>query len=223
MDYNTDRDQLVISEYGRNVQGMVNYILTLKDKEQRQKNAESLVEIMAILNQQMKGVEDIKQRYWDHLYTMSDYKLDIDSPYGMPEREAKEAKPEPLKYPGNKIRWNHLGKHIETLLQKAKAETDPDKKKGYAQTIGNYMKTAYKNYHDETVTDESIKEELLNMTSGELSFEANEFKKWVDGSLSESTNIINVRNHKQNLNYSNTKNNNNKFKNNKFNNKFKRR
>jgi hypothetical protein len=225
VEYNTQRDTVLINEYGRNIHNMVHYLMTITDKPTRQRNAESVVEIMAILNQQMKGVEDIRQKYWDHLFVISDYKLDVDSPYGMPEREAKEAKPEPLEYPGNKIRWNHLGKNVEILLQKAKQATDPDVKKGYAQVIGNYIKVAYKNYHEDSVTDEAVNEELMHMTNGELSFEAGEFKRWVDGTLNESVAVSGIRNHTQNKNYGSGTNNRNgggKFKN-KFNKNFKRR
>jgi ribosomal protein S16 len=186
MTYNTQRDQLIISEYGRSVHHMAKYLLTVEDAAKRQLFAESLVEVMAILNSQMKGVEDVKQRYWDHLFVLTDYKLDVVCPYGAPQREAKEAKPEPIPYPARKIRWNHLGRNVETLYKKAIAETDSDKQKGYAQALGFYIKTAYKNNHDENVTDESVKEELLQMSSGVLSYEANEFRKWVDGTLSES-------------------------------------
>jgi len=202
MEYNTERDQIVISEYGRCVQEMINYLLTIQDPAKRQKNAEAVVETMAILNSQHKGVEDYKQKFWDHLYEITDWKLDIESPYGIPDRAEREAKPDPLGYPSNKIRWNHLGKNVEQLFEKAKAETDTDKKKGYAQALGNYMKIAYKNYHEENVTDEQIKDEIANMSKGDLQYNnANEFKKYVDGTLSESESVTGIRNHKMNKNY----------------------
>jgi hypothetical protein len=196
MDYNTQRSHLVISEYGRNVQQMANHLLTITDDAKRQQQAELLVETMAILNTQLKGVEDYKQRFWDHLYVITDYKLDVENPYGMPERAAKEAKPEPLAYPKNKIKWNQLGKNVEVLLAKAIAETDAEKQNGYAQALGNYIKVAYKNYHDENVTDEQVKEELLKMSDGKLNFEPNEFRKWVDGTLNESPMVGALKNYK---------------------------
>ncbi len=228
MEYNTQREHLVISEYGRSVQDMVRSLLTIKDKAVRQKNAEALVEIMAILNNQMNGVEDYKQKFWDHLFVITNYELDVDSPYGVPEREVKEAKPEPLQYPSRKVKWNHLGKNLENLFKNALEETDEDKQKGYTQALGNYMKVAYKNYHEENITDENIKEELAHMSQGKLQYEANEFRKWVDGSLNESAQITNIRNHTQNKNYiegkregSLQRNNNNRGpQNNNFRNKF---
>jgi hypothetical protein len=201
MEYNTERDLIVISEYGRSVQEMINHLLTIQDDNKRQKNAELVVETMAILNSQHKGVEDYKQKFWDHLFEITDWKIDIQSPYGVPDRAEREAKPDPLTYPSNKIRWNHLGKNVEQLLDKAKAETDDDKRKGYAQALGNYMKIAYKNYHEENATEESIKEEITNMSKGELVYIPNEFRKWVDGTLSESESVTGIRNHKMNKNY----------------------
>ncbi len=196
MEYNTQRDHLVISEYGRNVQQMANYLLTIQDKNKRQEQAEVLVETMAVLNTQLKGVEDYKQRFWDHLFVITDYKLDVESPYGMPERAAKEAKPDPLAYPKSKIKWNQLGKNVEELLEKALAETDVEMQNGYAQVLGNYIKVAYKNYHDETVTDEQVREELSIMSKGKLLYEPNEFKKWVDGTLNDSPLVGALKNYK---------------------------
>jgi Domain of unknown function (DUF4290) len=198
MTYNTQRTKLIINEYGRAVHHMAQFLLTIEDKDKRQKNAESLIEIMAILNSQLKGVEDVKQRYWDHLFALTDYKLDVESPYGFPEKEAKEAKPDIIAYPTRKIRWNHLGKNVERLFDNAMKEQDADKKKGYAQALGLYMKTAYKNNHDESVTDDVVKEELANMSDGQLIYEAAEFKKWVDGTLSDNTIIHAPKNNVRN-------------------------
>lgn len=201
MDYNTQREHLRFTEYGRSIQGMVRELLVEQNKEKRQQKAEAIVEIMAILNSHMKAVEDYKQKFWDHIYAMTNYEVDIDSPYGVPEREAKQARPEPISYPDKKVKWNHLGKNIEELFDKAMAEEDEEKRKGYAQALGAYMKILYKNYHDDTVTDEQIKEELLHLSKGKLVYEANEFKKWVDGTLTESTLVTNIRNHKMNKNF----------------------
>lgn len=202
MDYNTQREHLYFTEYGRGIQEMVKELLVEKDKEVRQKKAEAIVEIMAILNSHMKGVEDYKQKFWDHIYAMTNYEIDIESPYGVPERAVKQARPEPIPYPGgSKMKWNHLGKNLQELFDKAMVEEDEDKRKGYAQAIGNYMKVLYKNYHDETVSDEAIKEELAHISKGKLVYEANEFKKYVDGTLTESETVANIRNHKMNKNY----------------------
>jgi hypothetical protein len=137
------------------------------------------------------------------MYEIAEYDLEVDSPYGVPSPKEMRSAPDALRYPQSKIRWNHLGKNVQALFTKAIAETDESKIKGYAQVLGLYMKIAYKNYHDETVTDEAVKEELLRMSNGKLVFEANEFRKHVDGTLSESAQIINIRNHRMNENMAN--------------------
>jgi hypothetical protein len=201
MDYNTQREHLFYNEYGRNIQFMVKNLLNEPNREKRQKQAEAIVEAMSVLNSTMKGVEDYKQKFWDHLFAITNYELDIDSPYGIPEREVKESRPEPVAYPGKKVKWSHLGRNVGELFQKAMNEQDPEKKMGYAQALGNYMKVLYKNYHDETVTDEAVKEEISQMSNGTLVYEANEFRKYVDSTLQETSTVINIRNHKANKNY----------------------
>lgn len=171
MQYNTSREQLAIKEYGRGVHEMVKYLLTIKDREQRQKNAEAVIEIMAVLNSQLKNVEDFQHKLWDHLFLISDYKLDVDSPYPLPTKELKQQKPTPLPYPKNKIKWNHLGKSFETLFEKAIVETDENKKKGLISILAWFMKVAYTNWHQETVHDDMIREELLTMSKGKLVFD----------------------------------------------------
>ena len=94
MEYNTTRNHLEIREYGRHIQKMVEYVLTLEDREKRQKNAYALIELMGFLNPHLKNVEDFRHKLWDHLFLISDFKLDVDSPYPIPTRETLKAKPE---------------------------------------------------------------------------------------------------------------------------------
>lgn len=170
MEYNATREHLVMQEYGRHVQKMVDYLLTISDKETRQKNAEAVVELMGFLNPQLKTIEDYKHKLWDHLYVISDFKLDVDSPYGKPEKETYKTKPEPLHYPKRKPRYNHLGKNLELVIDKAMAEVDAEKKSGFAHVIAHYMKLAYSNWHKELVHDDGIRQELNSITNGELEF-----------------------------------------------------
>jgi tetratricopeptide (TPR) repeat protein len=110
---------MTIKEYGRNVHNMVSYLMKIEDKETRQKNAEAIIEVMAVLSPQLKDIEDYRHKLWDHLYLMTDYKLEVDCPYPVPTQEAKEKKPDPLHYPKTKIKWNHFGKKFEDLYNKA--------------------------------------------------------------------------------------------------------
>jgi hypothetical protein len=170
MEYNTSRGMLLMREYGRHVHKMVDYILTIEDKATRQRNAEAIVELMGFLNPQLKTIEDYKHKLWDHLFVMSDFKLDVESPYGKPDRETYKQKPDPLPYPKHRLKYNHLGKHLQNLIEKAMVETDNEKKSGFAHVIAHYMKLAYSTWHKELVHDDAIRQELDAITNGELTF-----------------------------------------------------
>ena len=177
MEYNTTRNHLIIKEYGRHIQKMVEYILTLEDREKRQKNAYAVIELMGFLNPQVKTVEDYKHKLWDHLYLISDFKLDVDSPYPMPTKEEYRAKPDPMPYPKRHPKYNHLGKNIEIVIDKALKEEDPEKQQGLANAVAYYMKLTYSNWHKELVHDDNIQSELQSITNGELEFNARPFIK----------------------------------------------
>ena len=177
MEYNTTRNHLEIREYGRHIQKMVEYVLTLEDREKRQKNAYALIELMGFLNPHLKNVEDFRHKLWDHLFLISDFKLDVDSPYPIPTRETLKAKPERLSYPKRYPRYNHLGKNIEIVIDKALQEEDSDKRQGFANAIAYYMKLTYSNWHKELVHDDNIQTELASITKGELEFNNRPFVK----------------------------------------------
>ncbi|MBP6455633.1 MAG: DUF4290 domain-containing protein [Chitinophagaceae bacterium] len=221
MEYNTTREIMPIREYGRNVQNMINQLLQEEDKEKRQKNAEAVIEIMAILNPDMKSVEDIKQKLWDHLFMMAGYELDVESPYPKPTPESKAKKPEVLAYPKNKIKWNHFGKKFEAIYDKAILESDEEKKKGFVQVLGLFMKIAYQNWHKENMHDDMIKDELLSMSKGQLEYIPGQFAEFVDGG--DAPPIFHASfNNEQKSGMKKKNNNNNNNRNNKFKKNFKR-
>jgi hypothetical protein len=170
MEYNTTRNHLVIREYGRHIQKMVDHILTIEDRERRQKQAHVVIELMGFLNPHLKNVEDFRHKLWDHLFLISDFKLDVDSPYPIPTREKLSARPEPLPYPKRYPRYSHLGKNLEIVINKALKEEDPGKRQGFANAIAYYMKLAYSNWHKDQVHDDAIQQELTNLTKGQLEF-----------------------------------------------------
>lgn len=170
MEYNTTRNHLSMREYGRHIQKMIEYVLTIEDPERRQRNAQSLIELMGFLNPHLKNVEDFRHKLWDHLFFISDFKLDVKSPYPIPTRETLKARPEPLKYPKRYPKHSHLGKNLELVINKALAEENPEKKQGFANSIAYYMKLAYSNWHKEAVHDDAIQSELTNITRGQLEF-----------------------------------------------------
>lgn len=177
MEYNTTRNHLIMREYGRHIQKMVEYLLTIKDKEVRQRNAQAAIELMGFLNPHLKNVEDFRHKLWDHLFLISDFTLDVDSPYPIPTRETLKAKPERLLYPKKYPKFNHLGKNIEVVIDKALKEENPEKKQGFANAIAYYMKLTYSNWHKELVHDDNIQTELSDMTNGELEFNNRPFVK----------------------------------------------
>lgn len=177
MEYNTTRNFLVMREYGRHIQKMVEYLLSIEDKEERQRNAYAVIELMGFLNPHLKNVEDFRHKLWDHLFLISDFKLDVESPYPIPTRETLKAKPERLRYPKRYPKFNHLGKNIEVVIDKALKEENPEKKQGFANAVAYYMKLTYSNWHKELVHDDNIQTELSAMTKGELEFNNRPFVK----------------------------------------------
>jgi hypothetical protein len=175
MEYNTTRSHLVMREYGRHVQGMVGHLLTIEDKERRQKNAQAVIELMGFLNPHLKNVEDYRHKLWDHLFLIADFNLDVDSPYPIPTRESLKAKPAALPYPKRYPRYSHLGKHLELIIAKAMAEENEEKRSGFAHIIAYYMKLAYNTWHKELIPDESIRSELNTITKGQLEFTSTPF------------------------------------------------
>ena len=128
LEYNTQREKLIISEYGRHIQKMVDFAVNLEDKEKRQKTSESIVNLMGELNPHLRDVEDFKHKLWDHIFIISDFKLDVDSPYPKPNIEDLFKKPEPLDYPNQKIKYNHYGKIVELMIEEAVKMEDADLK-----------------------------------------------------------------------------------------------
>lgn len=177
MEYNTTRNHLIMKEYGRHIQKMVEYLLSIENKEERQRNAYAVIELMGFLNPHLKNVEDFRHKLWDHLFLISDFTLDVESPYPIPTRETLKAKPERLAYPKRYPRFNHLGKNIEVVIDKALSEENPEKKQGFANAIAYYMKLTYSNWHKELVHDDAIQSELSSITKGELEFNNRPFVK----------------------------------------------
>ena len=175
MEYNTTRNYLIMREYGRHIQKMIEYLLTIEDKEVRQRNAYAVIELMGFLNPHLKNVEDFRHKLWDHLFLISDFKLDVESPYPIPTRETLKAKPKPLPYPKRYPKFAHLGKNLELVINKALKEENAEKKQGFANAVAYYMKLAYSNWHKEAVHDDAIQSELSSLTGGQLEFTTTPF------------------------------------------------
>lgn len=170
MEYNTTRNYLIMKEYGRNIQKMVEYLVTIEDDEERQRNAMAVIELMGTLNPHLRNVEDFRHKLWDHIFNISGFTLNVESPYPIPTIEKLRAKPDKLPYPKKYPRNRHFGKNLEMIIDKAVHENNPEKKEGFTQCIGNYMKLAYSNWHKESVHDDAIKAELMAITNNQLEY-----------------------------------------------------
>jgi hypothetical protein len=177
MEYNTTRNQLAMREYGRHIQKMIEHLVSIEDPERRQRNAQAVIELMGFLNPHLKNVEDFRHKLWDHLFFISDFKLEVQSPYPIPTKETLKAKPKPLHYPKGYPKFSHLGKNLEVVINKALKEENPEKRLGFANAIAYYMKLAYNNWHKEMVHDDAIQSELTGITDGQLTFTNTPFVK----------------------------------------------
>jgi hypothetical protein len=219
-DYNSTRNKLILSEYGRNVQNMVKYIVALPTKEERNRYAQVVIDLMGFLNPHLRDVADFKHKLWDHLHIISDYQIDVDSPYPKPSPEAIHIKPQPLRYPHQRIRYKHYGKTIELMIEKAKSIDDPDRKRHMVQAIANFMKMAYVQWNKDSVADESILADLYALSGGTLKLEENINLNRVEFRPAQNNNNNNQNNRgrNQNNNQNNRGRNNNNNQNNNRNN-----
>lgn len=170
-DYNTSRTKLVFPEYGRHVQQMVAYAMTIEDREERNRAARTIISIMATLNPQLRDVNDFKQKLWDHLAVMSDFKLDVDSPFPMPEADHFQVKPEPVPYPQQQISRKHYGRIIEDLIAKVPEIEDKQMREMLIVSIANQMKKSYLVWNRDSVTDEEIFRDLYELSDGKVTMD----------------------------------------------------
>ncbi|MFO7873481.1 MAG: DUF4290 domain-containing protein [Bacteroidales bacterium] len=171
MEYNTTRSKMNITEYGRNIQKMIEYIRSVEDRERRNKLARATINVMGQLNPHLRDVNDFKHKLWDHLFIMADFDLDVDSPYPLPSRETLTRKPEPLQYASNNITFKHYGRHIEKMIEKASELEDGPMKETLIKLIANHMKKSYLTWNRETVSDEEIAGHLSIMSNGKLTLQ----------------------------------------------------
>ncbi len=167
-DYNSTRSHLILAEYGRNVQNMVDYICTLPTREERNKYAQVVIDLMGFLNPHLRDVADFKHKLWDHLFIISNFKIDVDCPYPRPVEGSTRTKPEILAYPQNRIKFKHYGKTVEKMIETAKNIEDPQRKDHMVLSIANFMKMAYVTWNKDSVIDETIINDLKELSNGEL-------------------------------------------------------
>ncbi len=168
MEYNTQRPKMEIPEYGRSVQKMIDFACTVKDRDERNTVARAIIKVMGQLAPHLRDEEDQNHKLWNHLFIMSDFKLDIDSPHPKPTPESFYSKPEIVPYPKGKIRYGHYGKTIQLLIAKAIEKEDLREKEAMTLDIANLMKRMYLTFNRDTVTDELIYKQLKELSDGHL-------------------------------------------------------
>lgn len=159
-EYNTQKKKLLLPEYGRNIQKMVDYLLTIREREERTRAAKTVIDVMGNLYPHLRDVPDFRHKLWDHLAIMSEFKLDIETPYPLPSLEKLREKPERLPYSSNHIRYRHYGKLVHKLLEEIRNQEDPDQKRALIVLTANHMKKSFLTWNKDTVEDEKIYDDI---------------------------------------------------------------
>jgi len=171
MEYNTTRPKLMLPEYGRNVQNMIIHAMEIEDKTERNRAAQAIIEVMGQLNPHLRDVDDYRHKLWTHLFIMSDFKLDVDSPYDKPSREELNSKPERVEYPSSKIRYGHYGKYTQKILEKSSSISDSNEKNYLTRTMANFMKKQFLVYNNDAVENNIIVNQMSELSKKHLTLE----------------------------------------------------
>jgi len=213
MEYNSQKDQLVIPEYGRNVQNMIGYAKTIEDDEKRQRIVEGVIKLMMQMNPQNKNLADYKERLWKHLFRIANYDLDVIVPDGIVISKEEAAKrPEPLEYPAYETRYRHYGHQVQILIKKAVEMEDPEKKAEFIRVIAAYMKLAYRTWNpDANINDNIIKSDLKEISDKQLEMDPDEPINYLASSYTKPKKTSHSSNYKG-KGKKRTNNNNNNYK-----------
>ena len=187
LEYNTEREHLIIPEYGRHMQKMINHATSRETKEERNKYAKAIIAVMGNLQPHLRDVPDFQHKLWDQLYIMSDFKLDADFPFEKPSREALEARPEPLKYPQNYPKYRFYGNNIKTMIDVANTWEEGEMKEALVYTIANHMKKCFLNWNKDTVEDPVIFNHLYELSKGKIDLKDSK------EDLSDSTSLMRTK------------------------------
>ncbi|MBQ3710579.1 MAG: DUF4290 domain-containing protein [Bacteroidales bacterium] len=166
--YNTERGQIIISEYGRNMQEMIRHLMEIEDRQKRTEAANFIISIMAQMNPQVKQSDDYIHKLWDHLYIISDYQLDVDSPFPAPEPMSEATRPQHVGYQNNKIEYGHYGHYMAKMIELAAQVEDEEMRHALSLSIANQMKRNYVEWGGNVVSDQQIIADLKAISKGRL-------------------------------------------------------
>ena len=168
MDYNTYREKLILPEYGRHVQKMIERVKGIEDKQKRSEQIQAVVNVMALLNPSLKDYPDYKRKLWDHVYAIAGYDLDIDAPYEMPSPAQKAAKPDPIPVDKTPIKATCYGRNIENMIDLGAGIEDETVKTEMIRNLARYMRQQYLIWNKDTVADETILNDMARLAAGKL-------------------------------------------------------
>lgn len=183
LDYNTDRPSLILPEYGRSVQNMVNYCQTLEDRSERQRCAETIIKIMCAMHPSDGDESDVQKKLWNHLAAMSDYNLDIDYPYDVEKLSDRSLSRQRIPYPQHPIKLRHYGSIIESLTSKLSEMDDSAERSALVRLVANQMKRNLGFWNIDAMTDEKVLDDLGRLTDGKLSYLPSELNLISDSEL----------------------------------------
>jgi hypothetical protein len=164
MDYNSKRKKMPLPEYGRNIQNMVDYLLTIEDRETRKRAAQTVIDVMGNLNPHLRDVSDFKHKLWDHLAIMADFKLDIDYPYTPPSPALLHGKPQRVEYNQHDIHYKHYGYTMEKMIEEASRFEEGELKEELIKLLADHMKKSYLVWNKDAVADEKILKDLYELS-----------------------------------------------------------
>jgi len=190
LEYNTERTKLIIPEYGRHLHKMIDQALACDNKGERNKIAKAIIGVMGNLNPHLRDVPDFQHKLWDQLFIMSDFKLDVDSPFPLPSKELFSQRPDKLDYPQNFPKYRFYGNNIKRMIDVAIGWEEGEMKKQLIYVIANHMKKCFLNWNKDTVEDDVIYEHLLELSDGKLVVDSS------NKPLSDSKNLIKLTNKK---------------------------
>ena len=168
LEYNTERSHLIIPEYGRHFQKMVDHAVSIEDREERNKIAKSIIDVMGNLQPHLRDVPDFQHKLWDQLFIMSDFKLDVDSPFPITSKEELQERPEALEYPQNFPKYRFYGNNIKRMIDVAVEWEKGDLRDGLEYAIANHMKKCYLNWNKDVVDDSAIFKHLVELSDGKI-------------------------------------------------------
>ena len=174
IEYNTEREHLIIPEYGRHIQKMINHVKEQESKEERNKLTKAIISVMGNMQPHLRDVPDFQHKLWDQLFIMSNFELDVDSPYDKPSKEELTERPKPLKYPQNFPKYRFYGNNIKTMIDVANTWEEGDLKEALVYTIANHMKKSFLNWNKDTVEDDVIFQHLYELSEGKINLKSTE-------------------------------------------------